>query len=114
MKDHLYYFLSIVCLLIIAVFGCDNKSQNTKLNEANARISKLASENKALQDQNSELLQQHETLLINKEELEERTKKLVDGYGPGIWYMDESTMPVFIKPVKILIFVFPFVFPLGF
>jgi outer membrane murein-binding lipoprotein Lpp len=100
MKYRLLYFFFIVCLFNVVVSGCDNKGQNAKRNEANSKISKLTSKNKKLQDQNNELTLQQETLLINHKELQEWAKKLVDGYGPGIWYMDESTMPVFIKPVK--------------
>jgi len=100
MKYQFLHFFSIVCLFIIVISGCDNKSQTTKLSEAKVKISKLTSENKKLQDQNNELVLQKETLLINHQELQEWTKKLVNRYGPGVWYMDESTMPIFIKPIK--------------
>lgn len=99
MRKHSLVFISILWLFIPAVLGCSDTEQNERLNEANARISKLSSENKKLKNQNNELILQQETLEINHGELQEWTKKLVDGYGPGIWYMDESTMPIFIKPV---------------
>ena len=100
MKKLPIYFLYVVCLMIIGFSGCDTKDHSNKLNEANAVISKLTSENKKLQEENTELIQKQETLLINHEELEKWAKKLVHGYGPGIWYMDESTMPIFIKPIR--------------
>lgn len=99
MKNLPIYFFSIVSLITIGVTGCDTKDQSTKLNEANAKIAQLSFENRKLQELNNALIQKQETLLINYEELEEWTKKLVEGYGPGIWYMDESTLPVFIKPI---------------
>lgn len=94
----LHFF--IVYFMMTAVIGCDNKAQDTRFNEANAKISKLVSENKKLQDQQTELIQEQETLIINHKELEEWAQKLVDGYGPGIWYMDESTRPIFIKSIQ--------------
>ncbi|MCJ7774125.1 MAG: hypothetical protein MUP22_13450 [Desulfobacterales bacterium] len=100
MKNLPIYFFSVVCLMIIGFSGCDNNDQNYKLNEANSKISQLTSENRKLQEQNTELIQKQEALLINHEELEEWAKKLVHGYGSGIWYMDESTMPIFIKPIR--------------
>jgi hypothetical protein len=99
MINRFTYYFFIICFIITAFIGCDNKSQDTQLNEANAEMSKLVSENKKLQDQHNELIQKQEALLRNHKELEEWTQKLVDGYGPGVWYMDESTRPVFIKPV---------------
>lgn len=96
----LFFFFLIISIITPYIYGCKNTDQTSKLKEANAKINQLTLQNKKLQEQNNDLIQKHEALVINYEELEEWTKKLVNGYGPGIWYMDESTLPVFIKPVQ--------------
>lgn len=81
------------------LYGCTDSKNSTELKEANAKITQLTLENEKLQRLNTELIQKQDALLINHQELVAWTQKLVDGYGPGIWYMDESTLPIFVKPV---------------
>ena len=86
-------------MLLQFFVGCDSNRDNTQLNEANAKIAELTSENQKLREQNSELRQFQETLMIDHKELKEWAEKLVDGYGPGIWYISDSINPLFVKPV---------------
>ncbi len=73
---------------------------NKDLETVKAENMRLTSENTKLQDDFSRLKLESGLLSDNYEELKAWSKKLVGGYGPGIWYMDESDRPVFVKSMK--------------
>ena len=77
-----------------------------QLVEADANIRSARSENERLSVEAEKLRDTIRQLEIKNQllsrrtgELKEWSGKLAAGYGPGIWYMDESTLPVFVKPI---------------
>jgi hypothetical protein len=124
MKNHNNYLLIVVLVITLGVFGCDNSKLEKEKNElrgakekisviesalkdANRKIESAKSENRKLSDQIAKvqgdfnkLKIEHSILTTNYEEMKVWIKKLVDGYGPGIWYFDDSKHPVFVKPMK--------------
>ncbi|MBW2192475.1 MAG: hypothetical protein JRF27_01680 [Deltaproteobacteria bacterium] len=78
----------------------------TELDRANAGILSAHAENERLSGDVVRLLNAAQKLRLENQllsrrnrEFKEWTRKLSDGYGPGIWYMDESVLPVFVQPV---------------
>jgi outer membrane murein-binding lipoprotein Lpp len=125
MKNHNKYLLIAVLIVNLGLFGCTSSEleEETKhelkeakeeisvlesaLKDANEKIESAKSENRKLSDQIAEVQESFEKLRIansilatSYEEMEAWTKKLVDGYGPGLWYFDESIHPVFVKSMK--------------
>lgn len=70
-----------------------------RLAEAEANIRSVRSENERLMNLVRQLDTTNRLVSRRIRELAEWSVKLTDGYGPGIWYMDESTLPVFAQPV---------------
>jgi hypothetical protein len=78
-----------------------------ELDAADANIRSVLSENRKLSDEvvtlrntARKLTLDNQILLQHSQELKEWSGKLVAGYGSGIWYMDDSTMPVFVQPMR--------------
>jgi hypothetical protein len=124
MKNHNKYLLIVVLIVNLGLFGCANSElEETKhelkeakekisvlelaLKDANGKIESAKSENRKLSDQIAKVQEDFKKLRITNsivttsyEEMKVWTKKLVGGYGPGLWYFDESKHPVFVKPMK--------------
>lgn len=68
--------------------------KSSKLEAENMRLS---ANNSELQDDFNRLKTDFGSLRTRYDELDAWSKKLADGYGTGIWYMDESDRPVFVE-----------------
>ncbi|MFC1829157.1 hypothetical protein ACFL0O_06060 [Thermodesulfobacteriota bacterium] len=78
----------------------------TELDQTNANIQSARAENERLSGEATRLRNAVQKLRLENQLLSRRnrefkawTRKLTDGYGPGIWYMDESVLPIFVRPV---------------
>ena len=75
------------------------KRKNENLEKVKTENMRLSANYSKLRDDFNELKTECKTVAEYKE-LEIWSKKLADGYGTGIWYMDESDRPVFVKSMK--------------
>lgn len=71
----------------------------TALQDCRSRNDALKSEAERLGQAVRDLQLKNQLLVYRNRDLRAWTRKLTDGYGPGIWYMDDTTMPVFVQPM---------------
>jgi hypothetical protein len=76
------------------------KEKSENLEKVNSENIRLSANYSTLQDDFNTLKIKCNSLSIKYEELDIWSKKLADGYGAGIWYMDESDRPVFFKSIE--------------
>ena len=124
MRKRHHFFFVFVLIFYFSCSGCtdsglkdaktDLKAAEEKigvlessLKEADEELESVKAENMRLTEEMGKLqedvntLERKNTILSGTcERLDAWSKKLADGYGPGIWYMDESTLPVFVKSMK--------------
>ncbi len=76
------------------------KKFESEFKEVNAAVKNLQVENQILKKDINHYRMEKETLSVKNNELNEWSKKLVEGYGTGLWIADESTYPVFARSMK--------------
>ncbi len=76
------------------------KEANEKLGSAKSEHLKLSNDIVKLKTDVNTLMIENKTLKEKYEELHTWSKQLVAGYGPGIWYIHETTRPIFVKSMK--------------
>lgn len=115
--------LFLIWVMVVVISGCgDSTSEElnkkfkqinkriseieTELDQANANIQSARAKNERLSNETARLRNAVQKLKLKNQLLSRRnkefkawTRKLADGYGPGIWYMDDSVLPVFVRPV---------------
>ena len=70
-----------------------------RLRSVSAAHDKLSEEAAGLRRLVDKLKLEKQLLGFRCDELKEWSRTLADGYGEGIWYMDETTLPVFVEPM---------------
>ena len=100
---------SLMILFIMVPMACNDpelaKNRN-ELERKTAELKRLQVENQTLKQKNSQLEKAVQTLSIEKEmlvakqsEWDQWSQKIIANHGAGIWYLDEFTLPVFVKPM---------------
>jgi hypothetical protein len=103
MKPFPDIYLPLFICLLMGFLGCDcskNKNLVAELEKARSKIDRLESDIRELERKYEYLAFEHKRILAKQKALKLWSKKIVEGYGPGIWYMDESTHPVFVKSIE--------------